>query len=274
MRARWISIAFGIIATISASMNAEASSPDPAAPDETVYRKIDDRELRAFIFRAPHGGAESRPAIVLVQGGAWSRGTPMQLFRAARYFAHFELVSVVIEYRLANGKSSPVESFSDFCHALAFLRRDADRLGIDPAKIAAWGISSSAQVVAAAATVGCGSQGGSFRNGGPDALLLVSPVVDAVADGLFRELMNGHGKPASLSPMHTLTRRVAPILISQGDADKTTPLGRSKAFCDRAQALGGSCELVTFEGQGHVLDRASRDRSLELHAEFLRALWR
>lgn len=273
MRVRWLPIAFGIAATISAMVNAEERAPD-AAPNEIVYRKIDGRELRAYSFETPRGSAKPRPAIVMVQGGAWSRGTPMQLFRAARYFAQFDVVTVAIDYRLADGKSSPVESFSDLCHALSFLRLNADQFGIAPARIAAWGISSSAQMVTAAATVGCGSQGGSFENGGPDALLLVSPVVDAVADGLFRELMSGHGKPASLSPMHTLTRRIPPVLIVQGDADKTTPLGRSKVFCDRAQALGGRCELVAFEGQGHVLERESRNRALQLHAEFFRDLWR
>jgi len=273
MRTRWFPIAFGIAAGTSAMVSAEESAPD-AAPNEIVYRKIDGRELRAYSFETPSASAKPRPAIVMVQGGAWSRGTPMQLFRAARYFAQFDLVPVVIEYRLAGGKSSPLESFSDLCHALSFLRLNADQFGISPARIAAWGISSSAQMVAATATVGCDSQGGSLENGGPDALLLVSPVVDAVADGLFRELMRGHGTPASLSPVHTLTRRIAPVLIAQGDADNTTPLARSKAFRDRAQAFGGRCELVILEGQGHVLERASRDRALQLHAEFVRDLWR
>jgi acetyl esterase/lipase len=258
---------------LAAWANAEVTSPEPTAPDAVVYRKIDGRELRAFVFPSQQAPEGARPAILMVQGGAWTRGTPEQLFRAARYFSDKGFVPVVIEYRLADARNSPAESFSDVCHALSFLRTHADRLGMLPSRIAAWGISSSGQLVAAAATVGCGSQEGSFGNGGPDAVLLVSPVVDAVSDGLFRQLMQGHGHPASLSPTHTLTRKVAPALIAQGDADATTPLARSKAFCDRAQGFGGRCELQTLEGQGHVLDRPSRDRALELHATFLRDLW-
>ena len=273
MQTRWIRIVLGITAMIAAFANAEGNLLEAATPNETVYRKIDGRELRAFIFPTQRDGAGPRPAILMVQGGAWSRGTPEQLFRAARYFAQNGFVPVVIEYRLADEKSSPVESFLDVCHALSFLRSNADQIGIAPSKIAAWGVSSSAQLVAAAATIGCGSQAGSFGNGGPDALLLVSPVVDAVADSLFQRLMSGHGEPASLSPTHTLTRRVAPVLIAQGDADKTTTLARSKAFCDQAQALGGRCELVVFKGQGHVLERSSRDQALQLHTEFLRDIW-
>lgn len=274
MRTRWIHVGLGMAVITAAFANAEMNLPEAATPTESVYRNIDGRELRAFIFpsqRAPEG---ARPAILMVQGGAWSRGTPEQLFRPAQYFSQNGFVSVVIEYRLADGRNSPAESFSDVCHALSFLRSNADRFDVLPSRIAAWGISSSGQLVAAAATVGCGSPEGSLGIGGPDALLLVSPVVDAVADGLFRRLMEGHGNPASLSPAHTLTRRVAPVLIAQGDADQTTPFERSRAFCDRAQAVGGRCELVAFEGRGHVLDRPSRDRALELHVAFLRDIWR
>jgi|SRR6185369_15297584 len=273
MQTRWIRVLLGMTVILAAFANAEVTWPESVAPEESVYRRIDGRELRAFIFPSQRGPEGARPAILMAQGGAWSRGTPEQLFRAARHFSNNGFVPVVIEYRLADGRNSPAESFSDVCHALSYLRSNAERLGVLPSRIAAWGISSSAQLVAASATVGCGSQEGSLANGGPDALLLVSPVVDAVADRLFRRLMEGHGSPASLSPAHTLTRRAAPVFIAQGEADEITPFQRSRAFCDRAQGLGGRCELVAFEGRGHVLDRPSRDRALELGAAFLRDIW-
>ena len=104
-------------------------------------------------------------------------------------------------------------------------------------------------------------------------MLLVSPVVDAASDRLFRRLMEGRGDPKSFSPLHTLASSVPPTLITQGDTDDTTLIQRSRAFCDRAQELGSQCEVVSFEGKGHVLDRASRDRALELQVTFLRKLW-
>jgi acetyl esterase len=258
---------------VAAPLQGGADTSDIAAPTAIVYRNIAGRDLRVFLFlpEAPLGGA--RPAILMVQGGAWSRGSPEQLFRPARYFSQKGFLPVVVEYRLADGTSSPVESFSDVCNALAFLRTNAERLGLLPSKIAAWGISSSGQLVASAATVGCGSAEGSAGNGGPDAILLTSPVVDAFSDRLFRRLMEGHGNPRAFSPSHTLARRVAPTLIIQGDADETTPIERSRAFCERAQQIGSRCELMAFEGKGHVLDRASRDRVLELQVTFLRKLW-
>lgn len=262
------------IAFVASSRAAEGTTDKIAAPSTLMYRAVDGRELRIFTFLPSDVGASARPAILMVQGGAWSRGNPEQLFRAARFFAKQGFVSVVLEYRLADSTNSPVESLSDVCHALAFMRKDAESLGLASSRIALWGISSSGQLAASAATVGCGSSEGSAGNGGPDALLLVSPVVDALSDGLFRDLMKGHGRPSSLSPSHTLVRSIVPTLIMQGDADRTTPIERSKAFCARAQELGSRCDLVALEGMGHVLTKEVRDVVLDRQATFLREVWR
>jgi len=263
----------GLLAAITFAQPTEGPPGELATPSITVYRDIASRALRLFEFPSAGASGNARPAILFVQGGAWTRGSPEQLFRSARYFSDKGFVSVVLEYRLADATNSPVESFSDVCSALAFMRKNADKLGLAPSRIALWGISSSGQLVASAATVGCDSVEGSIGNGGPDALLLVSPVVDAVADGLYRDLMKGHGRPASLSPAHTLTKNIAPTLIMQGDADKTTPIGRSQAFCDLAQRFGSQCEVIALSGQGHVLDKSARDQVLERQARFLRETW-
>jgi acetyl esterase len=259
--------------TLATYLQAAADTNEIAPPSASVYRNIAGRDLRLFTFSPTDHVDTARPAILMVQGGAWSRGSPDQLFRPAQYFFENGFVPVVAEYRLADATNSPVESFSDVCHALAFLRKNAERFGVAPSRIAVWGISSSGQLVASAATVGCSSTEGSAGNGGPDAILLVSPVVDAISDGLFRRLMRGHGDPAFFSPTHTLMRSIVPALITQGDADQTTPIERSRAFCERAQRLGSRCELVAFEGEGHVLDRATRDRVLDLQITFLRKIW-
>src|SRR6218665_1568317 len=264
---------FGSLAALSFAQTAEDPLDKTAAQISSVYRSVAGRDLRIFEFAPSGASGNARPAILFVQGGAWSRGRPEQLFRPARLFADKGFVSVVLEYRLVDKTNSPVESFSDVCNALSFLRSNAKKLGLAPSRIALWGISSSGQLVASAATVGCGSAEGSSGNGGPDALLVVSPVVDAVSDGLFRDLMKGHAAPASLSPAHTLSKSIVPTLITQGDADKTTPIERSRLFCERARGLGSRCDLVTFEGQGHVLDRPTRDNILDRQASFLREIW-
>lgn len=261
---------------LSAGAADQPSSDDAAAiaaPITLTYREIEGRRLKAFVFARAEPSSSPSPAIVLVVGGAWTRGTPEQLFFLARYLASQGIVAVPVEYRLADKANSPVESYNDLCNAISFLRRNAKQFAIDPHRIAAWGNSSSGQVVAVTATVGCGNSEGSLANGGPDALLLVSPVVDAAADGLFRQLMRGHGDPASLSPIHTLRGRIAPTMVTQGEADEVTTLARSQRFCARVITEGGTCTLLSLPGVGHVLDASSRKRSAEEQVRFLRQLW-
>ncbi|MCA0325528.1 MAG: alpha/beta hydrolase [Proteobacteria bacterium] len=264
---------FAVMILATSLQAADETTNKASAPSASMYRSIAGRDLRIFHFPPADSPGTARPAVLLVQGGAWTRGSPEQLYRSARYFSEAGFVATVLEYRLADVTNSPVESFSDVCHALAYMRTNADTLGLAPSRIALWGISSSGQLTAATATVGCDSADGSSGNGGPDALLLVSPVVDALSDGLFRDLMKGHGKPSAFSPTHTLKKRIVPTFIMQGNADRTTPIERSKVFCDRARNLGGKCELVALDGQGHVLDRVVRDEVLARQAAFLRDLW-
>ena len=66
---------------------AEDTANEVAAPSTSVYRNVDGRDLRAFKFSPSDLSGTARPGILMVQGGAWSRGSPEQLFRAAQFFS-------------------------------------------------------------------------------------------------------------------------------------------------------------------------------------------
>ncbi|WP_370880557.1 alpha/beta hydrolase [Variovorax paradoxus] len=131
---RFCAVSLGLLAAISCAQAAEDPTGQPATPSASVYRNIAGRDLRIFEFPPVVVSGNARPAVLFVQGGAWSRGSPEQLFRSARYFADKGFVSVVLEYRLADATNSPAESFSDVCHALAFLRKNADKFGLAPSR--------------------------------------------------------------------------------------------------------------------------------------------
>jgi acetyl esterase/lipase len=46
-----------------------------------------------------------------------------------------------------------------------------------------------------------------------------------------------------------------PVMIALGEKDTLTPLRGARAFCDRAIAGGGRCELQVYPGLGHLLTR-------------------
>src|SRR6218665_2243067 len=104
---------FGSLAALSFAQTAEDPLDKTAAQISSVYRSVAGRDLRIFEFAPSGASGNARPAILFVQGGAWSRGRPEQLFRPARLFADKGFVSVVLEYRLGHKTNSPRESFSD-----------------------------------------------------------------------------------------------------------------------------------------------------------------
>jgi dipeptidyl aminopeptidase/acylaminoacyl peptidase len=118
-------------------------------------------------------------------------------------------------------------------------------------------------------------------------MLLLSPAVDAAADGLFRRLMSGHGDPTAYSPRHLVKEPIAPTMLVQGEKDTVTPSTRARQFCGEVVMHGGVCELHEYAGVGHLLTRnvdgnlnlniepdpAAAAASHEAEAAFLRKLW-
>src|SRR4029079_18179223 len=128
-------------------------------------------------------------AILLFHGGGWNAGSAEWTFDAARRFAALGIVAISVEYRLSEGKITPIEALDDTCAAFRWARKHAADLSIDPNRVAGYGVSAGGQLVAAAATIGCPSNGDVHISSRPDALLLWSPAVDVTADAHFRRLL-------------------------------------------------------------------------------------
>lgn len=285
-------IAFSLLTLLLAGCVAGGKRPElPAevAPTEPIrhsYREVDGQQLPAFVFRPDTAALSPTPAVLLFHGGGWVAGGAEWTFERARRYAEMGLVAISIEYRLSGGAITPIEAFEDACHAFRWARRNARRLGIDRARIAGHGVSAGGQLIAAAATRGCGTSGGQFGNGGPDALLLWSPAIDVAGDGWFRKLLQGRGVPADYSPVDLVPARVAPTCIVQGEKDSLTPLADARRFCEQATANGNRCDLHVYPEVGHLLTRnladqednydpdpAARADGIAKQEQFLRELW-
>ncbi len=120
---------------------------------DVVYSTIPGyRPLHLDLYRAS-ADAAPRPLVVFVHGGGWWAGNQ----RAASAFLDFPAVLATlaqrgyvvasIEYRLSGEASFPAQLL-DLQEAVRFLRANAARVGIDPAKVVLWGMSAGAQVAA------------------------------------------------------------------------------------------------------------------------------
>src|SRR5689334_1608884 len=106
----------------------------PAIGEPVVYKKVDNRELKANIVKPKDWKAtDKRPALVLFHGGGWKGGAPSKLNPQAEYFAERGMVCVLVEYRLISKKKTdtPETCCNDAKSAMRWVRGHASELGID-----------------------------------------------------------------------------------------------------------------------------------------------
>jgi acetyl esterase/lipase len=228
----------------------------PPEPQVYSYRLVGGQELQAHVFTAsPEPGRSARSAVLLFHGGGWHVGSPEWTFGAAERFSSWGMVAIAIEYRLSDEEITPIDALADVCAAFVWTRDHASELGIDPARVAGYGLSAGGHLVASTATVGCPDEFSRTGKSAPDALLLWSPALDTTLDGWFVQLLRGKADAQAYSPAHHVRAYTPPTSIVLGREDTLTPLEGASRFCEGLVGLGGVCELHVFEGLGHLLTR-------------------
>ena len=171
LRSPMKSIIFLFLCLLAAPLFARSSYP-PTFKDARVetYRKIGSTELKLWIFGESDPKAK-KPAIVFFFGGGWHGGSPAQFENQARHFAKRGMIAITADYRVKSRQGvQVVECVKDAKAAIAWVRENAQRLGIDPDKIAASGGSAGGHLAACTGTI---SGFGSDER--PNAMILFNP---------------------------------------------------------------------------------------------------
>jgi acetyl esterase/lipase len=227
-----------------------------------VYKSAGDVRLNIYIFEPPgHRAGARRPAIVFFFGGGWRSGSPQQFAPQCRHLASRGMVAFAADYRVASRHNvEVVDCVRDAKSAIRWVRANADRLGVDPDRIAAGGGSAGGHLAAAAALLPDFDEPGEDQriSSRPNALVLFNPaLVLAPVEGLpfprnLAELTERLGaEPQALSPYHHIRKGAPPTIIFHGKADTTVPYRTVELFTQRMLEAGNRCELVGFEGAAH-----------------------
>jgi acetyl esterase/lipase len=243
----------------------------PGARTE-IYRSAEDVDLRAWIVEpSGHSADNRRPAIVFFFGGGWNGGTPGQFRQHAAYLAERGMVAILVDYRVRSRQGTLANvAVSDAKAAIRWTRAHADRLGIDPNRIAASGGSAGGHLAAATAMLAGhdDAQDGAGTNSEPNALVLFNPVLITApvpgqpapeAERLEKLRARLGAEPESMSPFHNVRPELPPTIIFHGENDKTVPYRSAEAFTDAMTAAGNRCELVGYPNQGHGFFNAHRE---------------
>jgi acetyl esterase/lipase len=141
--------------TLLAALLAGCASALPDAPArftverDLAYGEHSGRWLHADAYTP--SGRGPFPGVLLVHGGSWKRGNKQRLARITERLAQRGYVAVSIDYRLAPANRFPAQ-LHDCRAAVRWMRANAGRLQLDPARIAGFGYSAGAHLVALLAT--------------------------------------------------------------------------------------------------------------------------
>jgi acetyl esterase len=156
--------------------------------------------------------------------------------------------------------------------AIRYVRKNAQRLGIDPNRIVAAGGSAGGHLAAAAGTIAGLDEPNEDAaiSSKPNAMLLFNPaVVLAPVEGVelnrrrTADLAERMGiEPRELSPYHHVAKGAPPAAIFHGKNDEVVPHATVAAFAKAMQDAGNRCELFSYDGEGHGFFNYGRDRNV------------
>lgn len=229
-----------------------------------VYKTVDGIDMRLWFFSPDKREiGDKKPAIIFYFGGGWAGGTPKQFLEHSEYLADRGMIAVLADYRVSKRHNVKAEKcVADAKSSIRYLRKHADRLGIDPDKIISAGGSAGGHLGASVALLPGldDAMDDTSISSIPNASVLFNPVlVTAAIPNVFdlkdRFSSTLHEKIGisleAFSPYHNIKFGVGPMLIFHGTDDKTVPYMTAKVFYDKMRATGNVCTLVAYEGEGH-----------------------
>jgi len=261
---------------------------DPSVPTvvDIPYRAVDGQPLFLDACLPPDFEPltdPARPAIVVVHGGSWARGSKNDVaWRAVcQWLGASGYPTFAVDYRLAPANPFPA-AIDDLVAAVEWLRepQQAARFGIDPDRIGALGGSAGGNLVALLGTRGIGPLDEGSRIA---AVVELSAPVDltgvaATDDFLpvqaaYLGCVPGVECPLALaaSPSTWVDETDPPFLVAHS-TDEMIPLEQARILVRALRGVGVDTTFVQVEGRLHsiaMIDDELKRRILDFYGTTL-----
>jgi acetyl esterase/lipase len=246
--------------------SAPFAAPNPLETTAFEYRAIPNLTYRTAgewtgrLDLYVHREARSKPALLWIHGGGWTRGSKEEdaLFILPYLADGWSVVSV--EYRLAPAAVAPA-AVEDCRCALAWLLRNAANYGISTERVVISGISAGGHLALTTA----GLYGSDARECRVPAGFRPAAVINwygpsdlselAFGDNAFDqavEWISGRKEVAkSVSPLYYVSASAPPVLTIHGSADDVIPYSQSVRFHKALSNAGVANQLLTIDGAHH-----------------------
>ena len=243
---------------------------------DVAYLGSERAEKADLYLPATGGQGERYPAVVIMHGGGWTYGDKGSALEKniGTTLAKNGYVGMSINYLLDSKDlaSTPwPRNLSDCKTAVRWLRLNAAKLNVDPDHIGAIGGSAGGHLAVMLAVTGPDA---GLDPKGPygDFSCQIQAAVDLygpMAWFLNRDVRMLHLKRTEApelyrqaTPMTYVDKSDPPILILQGDADKTVDVTDSQLLDAALTKAGVEHQLVIIPGAGHSFDLQPKQRDL------------
>jgi acetyl esterase/lipase len=230
---------------------------------DIVFGRGGDMDLLLDVYY-PAPGTEKRTAVLQLHGGGFRGGAKENLSANCRQFAERGYVAVASQYRLVHQAQWPSQ-IEDVKAAVRWTRSNADRLGIDPEKIAVAGYSAGATLsLVASGSSSLSELEGTGGNEGASSE--VAACIAFYPPDAQRRPTNGGGNGLipegsddsvyeQASPISYAMAGAPPTILWHATGDTTIPVEASMRLFDAFRQAGVPVEMHLFDGLSHVFDR-------------------
>ena len=251
-----------MLAAISVSLVCAAAGCQDAPYDRTTDLVYDSTIGAAGTFDVYEPQVDSsrtlRPAIIAIHGGAWMGGDKDWGENIAEEFCPAGYVVVSINYRLSSNPNGtwPVQ-ITDVQNALKFIRANAQRFRIDPARVASLGMSAGGHLATMVALRDDSSSvdgrvSVAVNLDGEHDMTMPPDQVMSDFDNILTKVM-GHGGPwsgAELRDISTVTfaRPDVSLLTVHGTGDDNVYVAQGERISKALQSVGADVEFIRIDG--------------------------
>ena len=223
-----------------------------------VYKTAGETDLGAYVFRATGETppAAGWPVALFLCSSGWDNGLVSQFAPHALYLASRGMTGILIDYRMTARfpGCTPLDAIADARSAVRWVRAHAGELGVDPNRIVGCGGSAGAHAILSAGLRKDGDDPADDLSVScaPNAFVLFNPILDTSPNkGVFSERFSDKRMAKRSSILSMVRRRLPPILLIHGTADRVVPYDQSVRFKKKNWWRRNECHLLPYEGQGH-----------------------
>jgi acetyl esterase/lipase len=254
------------------------------SPETVTYARPAGEELKLDVWRPPDSSGESsnrisradasvesgRPAVIVLHGGGWRSGERSDFPSWNAWLTDTGYVVFDIDYRLSPPPSWQ-DAPADVACAVAWVKENAARYGVDPERIALLGRSAGGHLAlltaytegSVAPTPGCDAH--TVQDSRVAAVAAFYPPTDLARlsavgylDGMDRFLGGPRatvpGRYRLLSPLSLVDPGDPPTFLVHGGNDRIVPPGESGLLAEQLQEASVPYRLVRLPWANHTFD--------------------